>query len=54
IMFGLIMLSLWHAAHRSRTTVHDLGIRNDHVTAIICYCVAGLGTVLAGVSMFLL
>jgi len=54
IMFGLIMLSLWHAAHRSRTTVHDLGIRNDHVTAIICYCVAGLGMVLAGVSMFLL
>ena len=54
IMFGFITLSLWHAAHRTRTTVHDLGINNDSATMAVCYGVAGLGTVLAAVFLLLL
>ena len=26
VIFGVIMLSLWHAAHRTRVTVHDLSL----------------------------
>ncbi|MBC8337450.1 MAG: fumarate reductase subunit D [Alphaproteobacteria bacterium] len=54
ILFGFITVSLWHAAHRTRTTVHDLGISNDGITMFICYGVAGLGTVLAAVFLLLL
>jgi len=54
ILFGFITVSLWHAAHRMRTTVHDLGIRNDGATLTVCYGVAGLGTVLAAVFLLLL
>ena len=46
-LFGFITVCLWHAAHRTRTTAHDLGIHNDHATMLFCYGGAGLGTVLA-------
>ena len=54
IIFGFVMLSLWHAAHRARTTVHDLGIHNDSMTAKVCYGLAGLGTILCVVILLLL
>jgi len=54
IVFGFIMLSLWHAAHRTRTTVHDLGVNNDQATMVVCYGIAGAGTVLAAVFLLLL
>ena len=54
IMFGFITVCLWHAAHRTRTTAHDLGIHNDHATMFVCYGVAGLGTVLGFVILLLL
>lgn len=54
ILFGFITVSLWHAAHRTRTTVHDLGFSNDGATLSICYGVAGLGTVLAAAFLLLL
>jgi fumarate reductase subunit D len=54
LMFGFVTLCLWHAAHRVRTTTHDLGIHNDQVTMIFCYGVAGLGTILALVFLLLL
>ena len=47
ILFGFIVVSLWHSAHRTRTTAHDLGIHNDLVTMIFCYGVASIGTALA-------
>ncbi|MDH3741963.1 MAG: fumarate reductase subunit D, partial [Hyphomicrobiales bacterium] len=28
VLFAVIFLSLWHAAHRLRMTLHDLGIRS--------------------------
>lgn len=45
VIFGVILLSLWHAAHRLRVTVHDLGIRADGMVAIVVYFIASLGTV---------
>ncbi|MFZ1643063.1 MAG: fumarate reductase subunit FrdD [Candidatus Contendobacter sp.] len=46
IIFGFILLSLWHAAHRLRVTVHDFGIRADTLVAYIVYGIAGLGTLM--------
>ena len=46
IIFGVITLSLWHAAHRLRVTVHDFGVRADKQVAIVVYSLAGLGTLL--------
>jgi len=45
VIFGVILLSLWHAAHRLRITVHDLGIRADGMVAIVVYFIASLGTI---------
>ena len=47
IVFGVITLITWHAAHRLRITAHDLGIRNDSVVMLICYGVAAASTLLA-------
>lgn len=46
IIFGVILVSLWHAAHRLRVTVHDFGVRADTVVAYIVYGLAGLGTLM--------
>lgn len=54
ILFGVILLTLWHAAHRTRITAHDLGIHNDNATMLVCYGLATLGTVLAGLFLLLL
>nr|VFK32215.1 MAG: succinate dehydrogenase subunit D [Candidatus Kentron sp. MB]VFK35157.1 MAG: succinate dehydrogenase subunit D [Candidatus Kentron sp. MB]VFK77163.1 MAG: succinate dehydrogenase subunit D [Candidatus Kentron sp. MB] len=51
IVFFVIFLSLWHAAHRFRITIHDFGIRADGSVAILVYAIAGLGTVLAIFSL---
>ena len=41
IIFGLIFLMIWHAAHRLRITAHDFGIRADLIVAFACYAAAG-------------
>lgn len=46
IIFGVILLSLWHAAHRLRVTLHDFGVRADGAVAVIVYSMAGLGTLM--------
>lgn len=46
IIFGVILLSLWHAAHRLRVTVHDFGVRADTLVAYVVYGIAGLGTLM--------
>ncbi|HAO33440.1 MAG TPA: fumarate reductase subunit D [Candidatus Competibacter sp.] len=45
IIFGVITLSLWHAAHRFRITLFDFGVRADLVVATILYMIAAIGTV---------
>jgi len=45
IIFGIITLSLWHAAHRFRVALFDVGVRADLVVATILYIIAALGTI---------
>lgn len=51
IIFGVITLSLWHAAHRFRVTLFDFGVRADLVVATILYMIAAIGTVSALFSL---
>ena len=44
VLFGVVVLSLWHAAHRLRVVCHDFGIRNDSWVARILYFLAMAGT----------
>ncbi|KJS40254.1 MAG: hypothetical protein VR70_06245 [Rhodospirillaceae bacterium BRH_c57] len=40
ILFGVLVLPLWHAAHRFRMTIQDLGARTSgsrSVVAALCY-----------------
>lgn len=48
VLFGVIASMLWHAAHRLRMTLQDLGVRTPgarRLAARICYGLATLGTV---------
>lgn len=45
IVFGVLFLTLWHAAHRLRVVAHDFGIRADTPVAIVVYGLAAIGTV---------
>jgi len=47
VVFGVIFLSLWHAAHRLRITLHDFGVRADLLVATAVYLAAAAGTVYA-------
>ena len=51
VVFGVLFLTVWHAAHRMRITAHDLGIRNDTIVMAVCYGIAALGTLLMIVSL---
>jgi fumarate reductase subunit D len=44
VLFGIIGLGLWHAAHRLRVCAHDFGIRADTIVAYVVYGLAGIGT----------
>ncbi len=52
ILFGVIVLTLWHAAHRVRTTAHDLGLHNDRINMLVCYAFSAVGTLLSGYFIF--
>lgn len=52
IVFGILFLSLWHAAHRMRITVHDFGLRSDGPAAVVFYGVAAVGTVFLAIALF--
>lgn len=43
-LFGVIALFLWHAAHRLRVTLHDFGLRQDAIVAVVVYLVAAFGS----------
>jgi len=51
VLFAVIFLALWHAAHRLRMTLHDLGIRSGRVAMLACYGVAGLASIAAAVVL---
>ena len=44
ILFGVVALCLWHAAHRMRTALYGLGLRADKAVASIGYTIAAAGT----------
>lgn len=47
VLFGVIALCLWHAAHRLRTVLHGLGLRADGAVAVVGYGIAAAGTLLS-------
>lgn len=51
-VFGVLFLSLWHAAHRLRITLHDFGVRADGAVAVIVYLLAAFASLAA--ALFLL
>ncbi len=52
VLFGIMFLMLWHAAHRLRVTLHDFGVRADTAVAVAVYLAAAAGTL--GTAYFLL
>lgn len=52
ITFGVLFLVIWHAAHRTRITAHDLGVRNDTIVMLVCYGIAAAGTLLMLFALF--
>ena len=46
-LLTVIVLFLWHAAHRLRITLHDFGLRQDRIVAVIVYLAAAAGTALS-------
>jgi fumarate reductase subunit D len=52
ILFIVISLSLWHAAHRLRVVFHDFGVRQDTAVANAVYLVAAVGTVLTAFYLY--
>jgi len=54
VLFTVLFLSLWHAAHRLRVVAHDFGIRADKTVANIVYLLAATGTVLTAYYLYLI
>jgi fumarate reductase subunit D len=54
-LFLTVFLPLWHAAHRLRMTLHDLGVLvsvpGRRAAAYGCYGLAALGTLVAAVAL---
>lgn len=51
IVFGVLMLITWHAAHRLRITAHDLGVRADLFVAILFYGIAAVATLVIALAL---
>lgn len=51
VLFAVIFLLLWHAAHRLRMTLHDLGLHSGRVAIFACYGAAALGSIVAAVIL---
>lgn len=45
-LLAVIVLFLWHAAHRLRITMHDFGLRQDTLVAIAVYLSAAIASAL--------
>jgi len=53
-LFAIVFLSLWHAAHRLRITLHDLGVRSDTLVAWVLYCLAAAGSVASAAYLLII
>jgi len=54
VLFGILFLSLWHAAHRLRVVFHDFGVRADGVIATTLYLLAALASVLTAALLLMI
>ncbi len=52
--FAVISLFLWHGAHRIFHSLHDFQVPAKGASAVACYGVALLGTVIAAVALLAL
>jgi fumarate reductase subunit D len=52
VLFIVISLALWHAAHRLRVVFHDFGVRRDKAVANAVYLVAAIGTALTAFYLY--
>ena len=52
LLFIVISLALWHAAHRLRVVFHDFGVRMDKTIARAVYLVAVIGTVMTAFYLY--
>jgi fumarate reductase subunit D len=50
-LFVIIFLFAWHAAHRIKVTLHDVGIHPGPVAKLACYGSAFVITVVAAASL---
>ena len=51
VLFAVIFLPLWHAAHRLLTTLHDFGLPKGRFAMTACYGAAALGSIAAVVAL---
>jgi fumarate reductase subunit D len=51
VLFVVVFLPLWHAAHRLRATLHDLGVSAGPLVATACYGSAGVGSIAAALIL---
>jgi len=51
-LFVVLVCAAWHAAHRLRIVMHDLGIRSDKRIATAAYLLAGLYSVLTAGALY--
>jgi fumarate reductase subunit D len=54
VLLGVLVCAAWHAAHRLRIVMHDLGLRSDKPVATAAYLLAGLYSVLTAGAFYLL
>jgi fumarate reductase subunit D len=52
VLFVVISLALWHAAHRLRVVFHDFGLRMDRNVARAVYLLAAIGTFLTAFYLY--
>ena len=52
VLFGIVALPAWHAAHRLRMTAHDLGLGGGFAVKAACYG-AAVGVILAAAAALL-
>jgi fumarate reductase subunit D len=50
-ILAIVVLYLWHAAHRIFKTLHDVGIHPGPASKLACYGTAFAGTVIAGYAV---
>ena len=51
ILFGVVALPAWHAAHRLRMTAHDLGLGSGFAVKAACYGAAAVTIVACAAAL---